>query len=251
MGISSTESTSWSPAVDSKLGLQLTATPTEKLKAIVQLIIEQKWNGTYTPTLEWANLTYQVTPDFDVRGGRIVWPMFVRSESQNVGLANFSVRPSAELEAEMPNTHSDGLDATYRLHLGPTSHAITVFGGQSQEHYGDYVSAKSAATTLSADQVAQIFAGKASAFADGRKTHLLDLPEGADRSMFYTKSAGRDSAQMKAYWARIVFTGKGQPPTQVADADAVKKAVAADLNAVGYIDSDKVDSTVKVLATFK
>lgn len=132
------ESTSWSPAVDSKLGLQVTATPTDKLKAVVQLIIEQKWNGTYVPTVEWANLTYHVTSDFDVRAGRIVWPMFVRSESQNVGFANFSVRPSAELEAEMPNTHSDGIDATYRLHLGPTTHAVTVFGGQSEEIYGDY-----------------------------------------------------------------------------------------------------------------
>lgn len=132
------ETTSWSPAVDSKLGLQATATPTDKLKAVVQLLVEQKWNGTYAPTLEWANLSYQVTPDFDVRAGRIVWPMFVRSESQNVGFANFSVRPSAELAAEMPNTNNDGLDVTYQLHLGKATHALTVFGGQSEEHYGDY-----------------------------------------------------------------------------------------------------------------
>lgn len=114
------------------------------------------------------------------------------------------------------------------------------------------VSSKSAATPLSADQVAQVFAGKASAFADGRKTRLLDLPDSsAARSEFYTKSAGRNISQIKAYWARIVFTGKGQAPAVVADADAVKKAVAADPNTVGYIDSGKVDASVKVIATVK
>ena len=52
---------------------------------------------------------------------------------------------------------------------------------------------------------------------------------------------------MKAIWSRIVFTGKGQPPTEVPDSSAVKKAVAAQPNVVGYIDKSAVDASVKVV----
>jgi hypothetical protein len=46
-----------------------------------------------------------------------------------------------------------------------------------------------------------------------------------------------------------MFTGHGQPPKVVADAAAVKKAVAADPKAVGYIDKADVDASVKVVLT--
>jgi hypothetical protein len=46
-----------------------------------------------------------------------------------------------------------------------------------------------------------------------------------------------------------MFTGHGQPPKVLADAAAVKKAVAADPKSVGYIDKADVDSTVKVVFT--
>ena len=41
--------------------------------------------------------------------------------------------------------------------------------------------------------------------------------------------------------------GKGQPPLELPDASAVKKAVAANLNVVGYIDKSAVDASVKVV----
>lgn len=54
-------------------------------------------------------------------------------------------------------------------------------------------------------------------------------------------------AQVKSTWSRIVFSGKGQPPKQLPDNAAVKKAVAADPKAVGYIEKSAVDGTVKTL----
>jgi len=113
-------------------------------------------------------------------------------------------------------------------------------------------SAKTSLAALSPEQVEQTFSGKASAFADGRKTHLLDLPESsATRADFYTKALGKNAIQMKAYWSRMTFTGKSLPPAEKADADAVKKALAADPDAVGYVDAASVDGSVKVLASFK
>lgn len=100
------------------------------------------------------------------------------------------------------------------------------------------------AAALSKDQVADVYLGKSNAATP------VDLPEGNPlRSEFYTKATGRDAAQVKATWSRLVFTGKGQPPKEYPDAAAVKKAVAADPKTIGYIDKSAVDGSVKVLVT--
>jgi ABC-type phosphate transport system substrate-binding protein len=104
------------------------------------------------------------------------------------------------------------------------------------------VIANPAAGPLTKDQVADVFLGKSQALTP------IDLPESsATYSDFYRKATGRDVAQIKATWARLVFSGKAQAPRQVADAAAVKKAVAADPKGVGYIEKSAVDSSVKVV----
>ena len=98
------------------------------------------------------------------------------------------------------------------------------------------------ATPLTKAQIVNLYLGRA------KDLKLLDLPEDSPaREVFYRKAVERDQAQMKAIWSRIVFTGKGQPPTEVPDSSAVKKAVAAQPNVVGYIDKSAVDASVKVV----
>ncbi len=97
---------------------------------------------------------------------------------------------------------------------------------------------------LSAEQVSNIFLGKSSDLTG------LDLPDGnAVRDAFYQKVTGKDGAQLKAYWAKLVFTGKAQPLKEMANDAEVKKFVAANPNAIGYIDKAAVDASVKVVLT--
>ena len=104
------------------------------------------------------------------------------------------------------------------------------------------VIANPAAAALTKDQVADVFLGKSQALTP------VDLPENSTTySEFYRKATGRDVAQVKATWARLVFSGKAQAPRQAADAAAVKKAVAADPKSIGYIEKSAVDSSVKVV----
>ncbi len=98
------------------------------------------------------------------------------------------------------------------------------------------------AAALTREQVSDIFLGK----AQGQVP--LDQSDGsAIYAEFYRKATARDVAQVKATWARIVFSGKGQAPRQLPDSAAVKKAVATDPKAVGYIEKSGVDGSVKVL----
>lgn len=101
-----------------------------------------------------------------------------------------------------------------------------------------------AAGPLTKEQVADVFLGKNQALTP------VDQVESAPiRAEFYKQATGRDLAQVKSTWSRLVFSGKGQAPKELADNAAVKKAVAADPKAVGYIDKSAVDGSVKVVST--
>ncbi|MGH6647732.1 hypothetical protein [Aquabacterium sp.] len=98
------------------------------------------------------------------------------------------------------------------------------------------------APALTKEQVANVYLGR------NFELKPIDLPEGAAlREQFYKKVTERDQSQIKAVWSRIVFTGKGQAPLMLPDATSVKKAVATDPKAIGYIDKGSVDSSVKVV----
>jgi hypothetical protein len=112
------------------------------------------------------------------------------------------------------------------------------------------VSAKSPITTLTKNQVTDIFFGRKRTFPDGSAAVPIDQGEGtAARFEFYTSLAAMSPPQVKAYWARIVFTGRGQSPKIVATDAEAKKALLASTNAIAYIDKRLVDETVRVVLT--
>lgn len=114
------------------------------------------------------------------------------------------------------------------------------------------VSAKSAATALTEEQASDVFLGKNNTLPGGGQAVPVDQSDGAAlRDQFYAKVSGKTSAQMKAYWSKQIFTGKGQAPKEAGDSAAVKTLVAANPNIVGYVDKSVVDGSVKVLLTLK
>lgn len=110
------------------------------------------------------------------------------------------------------------------------------------------VSAQSPVTALNQGQLAGIFLGKMSVLPSGETVVPIDQAEGsALRNEFYAKFTGKSPAQIKAYWSKIIFTGRGQPPIEAPDSIAVKKMVIENPRAIGYIDQSLVDDRVRVL----
>lgn len=110
------------------------------------------------------------------------------------------------------------------------------------------VSAKNPISVLTRSQLMDIFLGKRDIFPDGSRALPLDQSEGADeRKEFYLKFANKTTAQIKAYWASIIFTGRGLPPQEVPSDMEVKRFLAANPSAIGYIDKSLVDSSIKML----
>lgn len=112
------------------------------------------------------------------------------------------------------------------------------------------VSAKSNVSSLSADQVSDIFLGRANSFPSGGQAVPVDQHENSPaREEFYGRVTNKNAAQLKAYWSKIIFTGKGQPPKEVADSTAVRKLVADNPNIIGYVDKSALDATIKPVFT--
>jgi len=110
------------------------------------------------------------------------------------------------------------------------------------------VSAKNSVTALNKSQLADIFLGKTNRFPDGTQAAPIDQAEGsAARDEFYNRIVGKTAAQIKAYWSKIIFTGRGQPPPTVSSAAEMKKRISENPAAIGYLDRDMVDDSVRVV----
>ena len=110
------------------------------------------------------------------------------------------------------------------------------------------MSARSGVASLSKAQVSQIFLAKSAALPDGSRATPVDQTDGsAVRNDFYTRVAGKDAAQMRAYWSQLMFTGKAQRPKQLASDAAVVQAVAAHPGTIGYVNAAAVNGSVKVV----
>lgn len=113
------------------------------------------------------------------------------------------------------------------------------------------VSASNSNANMSDKDIAKLFLGKSKSFPDGSQAIPVDQNAGsAARSSFQDKVLGKSDSQLKSYWSRLIFTGKGTPPKESGDDAAIKSLVASNPNTIGYIDASAVDDSVKVLHKF-
>lgn len=97
---------------------------------------------------------------------------------------------------------------------------------------------------LTSDELTRLFTGRSSALT------AVNLAESSPlRSEFDEKGVGRSSAQLKAHWSKLMFTGKGTPPTELATEAEVLAYVAQNPNAIGYVNAASVTAAVKVALT--
>lgn len=116
-GPGATDKMTWD--TDSKFGVQADAfLIPNKLTATVQVLADQNGDKTFTPGLEWANLKWQIADNWYVRGGRVVAPTFMMSESRSVGYTQTTIRPPSLVYSSNPITFVDGIDTGYQFGVG-------------------------------------------------------------------------------------------------------------------------------------
>ncbi len=122
----------WSADVDSLIGVQASAEFTSKLSAVLQVIAEQNYDNTYRPHVEWANIKYQLTPDFSVRAGRTLLPTFLVADTRKVAYSYPWVRPPLEVYRQEPISASDGVDASYQFRIGDIANVLQARFGKNK-----------------------------------------------------------------------------------------------------------------------
>ena len=110
------------------------------------------------------------------------------------------------------------------------------------------IKADNPATTLERKEVSRIFLGRSKSFPGGGAA--VPVNQGADSSVkatFEQELLGKSQSQMKAYWAKLSFSGRGSAPDPVGGDSAVVAKVGSDAEAIGYVDASAINSTVKVI----
>ncbi|RIZ67167.1 MAG: phosphate ABC transporter substrate-binding protein [Methylococcales bacterium] len=110
------------------------------------------------------------------------------------------------------------------------------------------VSATSSASKLDKEQVANLFLGKSSSYPDGSAAVPIEQTDATPAHDEFHKSITEKSAsQLKSYWSKMIFSGKGTAPKEVASNAELLKLLASNPAMIGYIDKTAVDKSVKVI----
>lgn len=124
-----------------------------------------------------------------------------------------------------------------------------LFGITQPAFAADFVVIVNPANSASIDeeQIAKIFLGQTKTFSNGTEATPIDQKEGAIREEFGNKVLKKNPSQLKAQWARQIFTGGAKPPKEMGSDEEILKFVASTPGAIAYVDASKVNKTVKVI----
>lgn len=126
-----------------------------------------------------------------------------------------------------------------------------VFTAQVQAETAVIVHPDNPSTSLDPSEISRIYLGKSKKFPNGSSVIPIDQSDSAAiRDSFLSSVMEKSASQVKSYWSKRIFTGKGTPPKQVASSAEMKELVASNPATIGYIDASEVDASVKVVYSY-
>lgn len=115
---------------DALAGLQFNYALGENSSAVVQLVSRSRGNESWETNAEWAYIDYGLAENLDVRMGRLRIPLYLYSETIDVGYSYPWVRPPLQLY-QTTLTSYDGVDMLYKFDTGSVNHTLQPFAGSS------------------------------------------------------------------------------------------------------------------------
>lgn len=110
------------------------------------------------------------------------------------------------------------------------------------------VSAKSSVTRLTQDEVIDIFLGRHRELPGGLAALPIDQPKAsATRADFYRALTNKTLSEINAYWARLYFSGKANPPVQAEKPADVLAHILGSSGGIGYLEQEQVDPRFRVV----
>lgn len=131
-GITGQTTDSWRGDQLSKFGAQVNYGLTDSIGATLQLTAkpaQDEWKA----NVEWAYFSWQANDNLMLRAGRLRTPVYMYSESIDVGFSYPWLRLPDEVYSQVQLSNYEGLDAVYNLPLSFGSMAFQVAGGQAKD----------------------------------------------------------------------------------------------------------------------
>ena len=114
------------------------------------------------------------------------------------------------------------------------------------------VNPESKVRNLNSDYAKMIFMKKIKELPNGEVLIPIDQNSETDiYNTFYKSVANKNKSRMNQYWAKRIFTGKGEAPEVVGSDEEVIRRVMNSLDVVGYIKAESLVDGVKVVYTIK
>lgn len=79
------------------------------------------------------------------------------------------------------------------------------------------------------------------------KVKVMELVDTSCKETFYKKISNKTQSQLRAYWSRLIFTGKAKPHKQVKSLDALLSKMAENASIISYVPLSMVSDKMKVL----
>jgi ABC-type phosphate transport system substrate-binding protein len=119
---------------------------------------------------------------------------------------------------------------------------------QNQTNFQVIVNPENPLTTISKSQLSKIFLKKELKWENGKEIQPVDLKENSKvRQVFSEKIHGRPVSAIKAFWQKMIFSGRQIPPQEKESDPEVVSYVAEHPGAVGYVSPKTLLSRVKII----
>ena len=135
---------------------------------------------------------------------------------------------------------------TFKYIVGASSLVVTLLCSQIATADIAVVVHPSNNVEMDADTIGKIFLGKAKSFSNGTAATPITQASAVNNEFNY-KVLKQSNRQVKAFWSKQAFSGKGNPPAEVGNDAEVVSTVGKDTTAIGFIDANSVDASVRVV----
>ena len=114
------------------------------------------------------------------------------------------------------------------------------------------VNEKNDINSLSKSEVIDLFMGRHTKFSNGIVVRTIDHDKkSAIKALFYQNLIGKSLARVNAYWARLRFTGRSNPPKTINNYTKAEQFVLNNISGIVYLERNKIKSPVKIVYSFQ
>jgi ABC-type phosphate transport system substrate-binding protein len=101
---------------------------------------------------------------------------------------------------------------------------------------------------INQSKLLDFYTGDIRVWSDDKPVKVFDLKQKGDVKDNFYHYLGKSSSRMKSLWMKKMLSGEGDPPEAMQSASEMLKKVAATPGAIGFVNFDKVNNNIKVLA---